>query len=284
VLEIAEKYNYFKYKKQIKIKNKKNDSFNIAIICPEIISLHYSYIASELVAEFKKNGCRSIIYTSDFDNEILYESMVKCIDDPNTDAIICMNSCPWDFHDVQIPIITFGGDNKYSLVRYDIQNAMNSAISLFKSKGKTRISFAGENQTLSKEIMFLESMSRYKMTVDGCFWDRSRFEKAGEQAAKSLLQMKRLPEGVICAYDEIAYGLIETLLSAGVRVPEDIGVIGINDIPMSRYCFGGLTTVGFPFSDVCKELVADIIEDKHIGFVKRHEYLIPAKLIKRNTA
>lgn len=284
MLKIAEKYDYFKYKKKIKIKNKKNDSFNIDIICPEIISLFYSNLASELVNELKKNDCRCIIYTSDFDDEVLYELMVKCIDDPNTDVIICMNSCQWDFHGVQIPIITFGGNDIHSHIRFDMPNGMDSAVSHFKSKGKTRIAFAGENQTVSKEILFLESMSRYKMTVNGCFRDRFRFEEAGKQTAKSLLQMERLPEGVICAYDEIAYGLIETLHSAGVRVPDDIGVIGINDIPMSRYCFGGLTSVGFLISDVCKALVADIIEDKYIGSVKRREYLIPAKLIKRNTA
>ena len=48
---------------------------------------------------------------------------------------------------------------------------------------------------------------------------------------------------VFCASDLMAIGVIKALNSKGLRVPEDISVVGFDDIPAAKYINGGLTTV-----------------------------------------
>ena len=88
---------------------------------------------------------------------------------------------------------------------------------------------------------------------------------------------------MVCAYDEIAYGVIDTLLKSEIKVPEEVGVIGWNDIPSSKYCFGGLTTVSYENDLVVKNIVKDIIHAKKSGIIYPRHYLSPAKLVRRNT-
>jgi DNA-binding LacI/PurR family transcriptional regulator len=58
---------------------------------------------------------------------------------------------------------------------------------------------------------------------------------------------------VFAANDDMAVGLIRALLEAGLRVPEDVSVVGFDDIPVSAYVTPPLTTVRQPFDAVARE-------------------------------
>jgi DNA-binding LacI/PurR family transcriptional regulator len=58
---------------------------------------------------------------------------------------------------------------------------------------------------------------------------------------------------VFAANDDMAVGLIRALLEAGLRVPQDVSVIGFDDIPVSAYVTPPLTTVRQPFDAVARE-------------------------------
>jgi DNA-binding LacI/PurR family transcriptional regulator len=58
---------------------------------------------------------------------------------------------------------------------------------------------------------------------------------------------------VFAANDDMAIGLIRALLEAGLRVPEDVSVVGFDDIPVSAYVTPPLTTVRQPFDAVARE-------------------------------
>lgn len=69
----------------------------------------------------------------------------------------------------------------------------------------------------------------------------------GVAAARELLDGD-LPDAVLCANDELALGLMETMRSAGVRIPEDVAVTGWDDVMTAR--FVGLTTVRQPMREI----------------------------------
>jgi LacI family transcriptional regulator len=69
----------------------------------------------------------------------------------------------------------------------------------------------------------------------------TRYE-TGYAEALSLLCNDRLPEAVFCSSDIIAFGAMDAIRSRGLRVPEDIWVIGIDGLPMSRWRAFDLTT------------------------------------------
>ena len=75
-----------------------------------------------------------------------------------------------------------------------------------------------------------------------------------------LLTKKQNFTAVFCANDDTAIGAVRALLEHNVRVPEDISVIGMDDIEMSRYLSPMLTTVHIPTEDMGKQAAKVIID------------------------
>lgn len=65
----------------------------------------------------------------------------------------------------------------------------------------------------------------------------------GERAALRFVQMEERPTAVFCASDMVAFGLIAGLMQAGIRVPDDISVVGFDDIELAEYYVPALTTI-----------------------------------------
>jgi LacI family transcriptional regulator len=60
-------------------------------------------------------------------------------------------------------------------------------------------------------------------------------DATGYQATKKLLQLKPQPDGIFCYNDAIAYGAISAVLDAGLRVPEDVAIVGCGNILYNKF-------------------------------------------------
>ena len=69
-------------------------------------------------------------------------------------------------------------------------------------------------------------------------------EKSGYQAARILMLSKRLPEVVICANDDMAFGMIRAFQENGLRIPADISITGFDDEKPAESL--GMTTIAVP--------------------------------------
>lgn len=67
--------------------------------------------------------------------------------------------------------------------------------------------------------------------------------ESGFEAASRILAMQDKPTAVFCSADMVAFGLIAGLQAGGIRVPEDMSVVGFDDIEMSEYYVPALTTI-----------------------------------------
>ena len=90
---------------------------------------------------------------------------------------------------------------------------------------------------------YTDAMRRRKLPRLTIAIDSGYLEEAGSQAARTLLQKESLPTAVVTANDHCAVGLIDTLLRAGVRVPEDVSVTGFDDSRVAQLSYIDLTTV-----------------------------------------
>lgn len=84
----------------------------------------------------------------------------------------------------------------------------------------------------------------------GCSWqleraDYSDLEQSGA-VAQRFLQAEQRPSAIFCFNDMIAVGVLRCLLSQGVQVPEEMEVMGFDDIPLSKYFTPSLSTVAAP--------------------------------------
>jgi len=67
--------------------------------------------------------------------------------------------------------------------------------------------------------------------------------ESGHEAAARILAMDHRPTAVFCSADMVAFGLISGLRAGGLRVPDDISVVGFDGIEMSEYYVPALTTI-----------------------------------------
>jgi len=75
-------------------------------------------------------------------------------------------------------------------------------------------------------------------------------------AAGLQLAARRGVSAVLCGSDEIAFGVVKALQSCGVRVPDDISVVGFDDHPLAAYWTPSLTTVAQDFDQLGRDAVA----------------------------
>jgi DNA-binding LacI/PurR family transcriptional regulator len=91
------------------------------------------------------------------------------------------------------------------------------------------------------------------------------------------------PEAWFCADDVLAIGAMAALRAAGLSVPGDVGVLGLNDIAMAGWAGIDLTTIRQPFEAIVRstiELMADILAEP--GRLPEAR-LLPCRLVERAT-
>ncbi len=106
--------------------------------------------------------------------------------------------------------------------------------------------------------------------------------ESGFEAATKILAMQSRPTAVFCSADMVAFGLISGLQAGGVRVPEDISVVGFDDIEMSEYYVPALTTIRQD-RHLLGQRAAKLLLDRLSSGLSTHESEapIPVELIKR---
>ncbi len=75
-------------------------------------------------------------------------------------------------------------------------------------------------------------------------------EKAGTDAARQILSMRPLPDGIFCTNDFVAAVCMRTLKEAGVSIPDDIAVVGFNNDAIGKLIEPALTTINYPGVDM----------------------------------
>jgi LacI family transcriptional regulator len=75
-------------------------------------------------------------------------------------------------------------------------------------------------------------------------------EAAGERAAAKIAAQDPRPTAVFAANDAMAIGLLAGLRELGVRVPEEVAVVGFDDVPIARYVSPPLTSVRIPIAEL----------------------------------
>jgi LacI family transcriptional regulator len=105
----------------------------------------------------------------------------------------------------------------------------------------------------------------------------------GYQGMQKLLALPDRPTSVVCCSDMSAIGAMEAIRDAGLSVPEDISVIGFDDIEMASFVRPALTTVRQNMKHIGRksiELLDRLIVDKELA---PPEAIVPTELVVRDS-
>jgi LacI family transcriptional regulator len=112
--------------------------------------------------------------------------------------------------------------------------------------------------------------------------------RSGEAAADRMLAefggvAGQLPDAIVCANDQMAIGVLRTLTARGIRVPDDIAIVGFDDIYPATLCDPPLTTVRQPIRGIGERACEQLIERIATPTLRPSVELLPTELVIRSS-
>lgn len=257
ILEIAKKNGcFYKYYKE------KYDNKRVLILCPEIKSAHYSYHIEYMAGQLTRRGVDVTIVFDEFDP--IKQERLLCSQAAMVDGILTYSQILSLPKGIDIPIVGIGGKQAgatMDVVNINMEKAMMQAVSCLYNKGHRHIAYIGEKLTFARKNIFCRAMQKWGLPVENIIESDQRFEAAGEYGVARLCEEKSKATAVFCAYDNIAIGAIRALKERGLRVPEDISVVGVDNIPAAEQMDRTLTTINSSPQAAC-DMACDLLMRK----------------------
>lgn len=268
----------------------------LGIICPDVADTYMAKAVSYLEKNLQGYGYDCILYCSGYDAEDKQQAVERILK-KQIDALILVGSdyaddTP-DYYNCiqgvagQLPVFLINGyledANIYSVLADDFQAVYDVADELL---------FAGKSN-----ILFLTDSFSYsaKRKLEGY---RAVFKDHGIEVNEKwilhtdneiyatrdmLLRQRNLYfDGVIAANDSLAVGVIKYAHARGLRIPEEVNVIGYNNSELSISCEPELTSIDTRVEVLCKtaiDSVMALLNGKEI----RQKQMVKCHLVKRNT-
>ena len=257
----------------------------IAIICPEIVSSYYAEFIKYFQTLIEKNGDIPIISSDHFDKNTSDELIEYYASYMKVDGIIAfgLKSALKKGYTTPIVSVLSNISSSVDTVEVNFKSAVFDAVKLLDDYGHKKIAFLGEKLTTAKAELYKKAMKNIGNSNINVIESEHRFEAAGEDGVRQILTMGNSVTALICAYDNIAFGAIKELKKAGLRVPDDVSVIGMDNINTGKYTDTSLTTIDSNPEQVCTaawNLLNEKIKNPYLSGKKE---IINAKLIIRES-
>ncbi|HEX2922754.1 MAG TPA: LacI family DNA-binding transcriptional regulator [Chloroflexota bacterium] len=154
----------------------------------------------------------------------------------------------------QLPCATILVDN--------VQGGLDATSHLIAC-GYRRIAFIGGpaiSSTANDRLAgYRQAMERYGLPIDPTLMVESDFSlEGGARGIVPLLQSPNRPEALFAANDQMAIGAMREARRFGLRIPEDLSVVGFNDVPMAAFADPPLTTIHLPLHRI-GEIAAELL-------------------------
>lgn len=197
-----------------------------------------------------------------------------------------------DLLNKKYPLVLIGGVKNYftNVVNIDNFNAAYDAVSYLIKLGHTRIAyFAGPVHSAHSQMRlegYKQALIDNNISINSNFIQSVKpFILDGFEAGMNVFSRKGVsPSAVFCFNDQIAIGLINALLELKIRVPEEVSVIGFDNIDFCEYVKVPLTTIEMPSYEIGKAaanlLIKQIANSLNWAYEK---VLIEYKLVERNS-
>lgn len=109
-------------------------------------------------------------------------------------------------------------------------------------------------------------------------------EESGYQAMQKLAVAAKRPAAVFAANDSMAIGALRAAREAGLRIPEDVAIVGFDDIPIARFLTPPLTTVRVQIAELGRRAVEAVLHDSdQAAGRRRKEQVIATELVVRES-
>ncbi len=197
-----------------------------------------------------------------------------------------------DLKDSLVPVVAlWQGSSALGVPTIDVDNqaGVRAAVDHVAGLGHQRIAFIGGRplgDIREREAAFLEAMTeRFGGVRDGYLQHVSNTPSGGAAAVEALLRHAEAPTAIVASTDTLAFGVLHAAHALGRRVPDDLSVVGFDDILLASHTVPALTTLRMPAQEIVREGLDIAIElARNPGQRPEHTVkVIPPRLIIRQS-
>ena len=181
-------------------------------------------------------------------------------------------------------------DAAVSNIDIDNSGAVRAVVAHLADLGHRRIALLGGQanspSTLPRRDGFRRGMAEHGLPADPDLMREGIYDRAwGREGMAQLLALPEPPTAVFAGGDGIAEGVYETCAARGLRIPEDVSVVGFDDTPAAAHLDPPLTSVRQPLVKMGALAAATLLDQLDAGLsvrpVPAPQIVLPAELIVR---
>ncbi|WP_263409958.1 LacI family DNA-binding transcriptional regulator [Terriglobus tenax] len=231
---------------------------NVGLVVPDLLHPYFGEVAKSLGAVLREHD-RALILASSEDDPELEQREIRTLINRGVDLLL-ISSCQRRLEGIfkvgekQTPILLV--DRTFPLLDAnfvgsdDFKIGEIATLHLLETGRKCIAHIGASHLSTGHERMrgYSETLRRNNATVPQEYvLMHERFEEtgieAGRKAIQKLLKLNPRPDAIFCYNDLTAVGAIEAVLEAGLRVPEDIAIVGCGNFRYAQYLRVPLTSV-----------------------------------------
>jgi LacI family repressor for deo operon, udp, cdd, tsx, nupC, and nupG len=197
---------------------------------------------------------------------------------------------------IGVPVVLINNHNEQSghytyTVTVDNRQGSLLAMDHLLSKGHRRIAYITGPADHSSDM---DRMRAYRQALEshGLAWrpdlvlPGNGLPEGGEQAVERLLALAERPSAVFCYNDMTAIGLLHAARQKGLRIPDDLAIVGFDDIPIAAYVEPPLTTIAQPkveMGQLAMGMLLTLMDDKAPANERVTDTVVQGRLIVRGS-
>lgn len=174
-------------------------------------------------------------------------------------------------------------DNAYQGVRYLLERGHRRVGISFNRMGASARQNPKSTQNLRLQG-FKNALNDYGVEFNPNYiFENPTYERGGAEMAHHFLELKDRPTGLVIVNDYVALAFMVEVMKAGIRIPEDVSIIGQDDQPIAAFCPVPLTSISQSTEDIVHAVV-EILQKRLAGDTQPYRTeVIRGKLIERES-
>lgn len=269
----------------------KSKTNTIGVIVPHIVHPYFAKLISNLEKAASDRGYKILLCNSreERERELEYLEMLKS--NRVAGLVLCSATVKTEsLADLDIPVITIErnvGRGTASVECDNYQGGVMAAEHLIACGCRYLINLGGVEQTEmpadSREVGFLDMCGKYGVTGIGRKSRENEYYtmEYHEYIEKIILENPQA-DGIFASSDLIAAQVLQVCAKLGIRVPEDMKVVGFDDVNVAALTTPPITTVHQPVKEMA-ETAIELIIKRNKGELVPTRTLLPVSLVKRGT-
>lgn len=251
----------------------------------------YSEILGSIEFHARQNGYHVLISATD-----VTEDYLKLIQERNLDGVIIIGTYQSEFlsrlKELEVPVVLVDSYCKYDwfhAIRIDDEKASYMATKYVLDAGHRKIALVSgilhENGVMKKRFKgYQRALADYGVSYSNKYLFEGNVDyDSGVKIARQIAEQEMDITAVVATADIFAIGLIKGFYEAGIRVPEDISVMGFDDLDIAAYLTPGLTTIKQQIVFKGERAVNLLVQNMEDPNMSKVEEILPVHLIERDS-